>query len=165
MKPRENITRSQKTGYQWPHKRTYILQKHFKKCPEMAGGIVNISFRLTDSMAEFHVPFEFFNRKQSCRKVIFSQVCVIHSVHRGVCLFPACITGDMREVCFLPGTPPSPQASRNTLPQVRQTPTPTKAPSLPYGYYWIWSTSGQYASYWNAYLSQNVLTEFSEFSN
>ena len=35
----------------------------------------------------------------------------------------------------------------------------------PVRYYRIWSTSGQYASYWNAFFSLNVFTEFSEFSD
>ena len=35
----------------------------------------------------------------------------------------------------------------------------------PLRYYRIWSTSGQYASYWNAFFSLNVFTEFSEFSD
>ena len=31
MKPRADVTRSPKQGYQWPHKRTYVLQNLFKK--------------------------------------------------------------------------------------------------------------------------------------
>ena len=32
LKPRADVTRSSKQGYQWPHKRTDVLQKCLRKC-------------------------------------------------------------------------------------------------------------------------------------
>ena len=73
-------------------------------------------------------------------KVIFSQVCVIPVVHRGGSVgVTACITGYMTswiciwgELCF----------------QGRWADTSPRC----MGYYGIRSTSGRYASYWNAFL-------------
>ena len=42
----------------------------------------------------------------------------------------------------------------------RQTPPPRADPPSP-GYYGIWSTSGRYASYWNAYLSTHFFASLS----
>ena len=67
-------------------------------------------------------------------KVIFSQACVIPSVHRWEVGFPACITDHMTGgVCIQRGI---------CIQGVGQTPQ----------HYGIWSISGRHASYWNAFL-------------
>ena len=66
-------------------------------------------------------------------KVIFSQACGIPSVHRGGGVgFPACITGHITRGVLHPGGL-------------------GRSPPI-HGILWDRSTSGQYASYWNAFL-------------
>ena len=66
-------------------------------------------------------------RNSSCGKVMFSQACVNNSVHGGVCHRNAGIH-----------TPPDRHPPRQTHPHPQ--------------HYGIRSTSGRYASYWNAFL-------------
>ena len=109
----------------------------------------------------------FTGRNKVVAKVMFLQVSVIHSVHRGGGL-PQCMLGYHPPG---PGRPTPPQTrqttppqtrqttipgadtpwTRQTPPQTRQTPPdladpPREADSS------IRSTSGRYASYWNAFL-------------
>ena len=112
----------------------------------------------------------FTGRNEVVAKVMFLQVSVIHSVHRGVCL-SACwdTTPRTRQTPPRtrqtspdqadpprPGRPPSPDQADHPpgpgrpprtrqTPQTRQTPPPEADSS-------IRSTSGRYASYWNAFL-------------
>ena len=89
-------------------------------------------------------------RKRNLRQGnVFIPVC--HSVHRGEVGFPAGITGHItRGSASRGGLPPGGSASRGVCLQgglhqgSGQTPTPE--------HYRIRSTSGRYASYWNAFL-------------
>ena len=124
-------------------------------------------------------PNIFTGRNEVVAKVMFLQVSVIHSVHRGVCL-SACWDTTLRDQADPPRPgrhPPWDQASPQTRqtplgpgrpPRTRQTPLPPGPGTAP----WdqadpprpgrppppreadssIRSTSGRYASYWNAYL-------------
>ena len=99
------------------------------------------------------------------RKVLFSQACVTHSVHRGGC--PGgrnlvwgcvCVKGMVRQGGAMlrptldkaPTPPPPPLQTRHLPPP----PTPSdQAPTPPTpGYAMIRLTGGRYASYWNAFL-------------
>ena len=82
---------------------------------------------------------------------VFTPAC--HSVHREGVGFPACVTGHMTEgVCLWWG---GWSASRELgrAPQVCRQGEVGRPPLPRYmGYYEIRSTSGWYASYWNAFL-------------
>ena len=41
LKPRADITRSSKQGYQWPTKRTHVLQIFFKKIANLESMVPN----------------------------------------------------------------------------------------------------------------------------
>ena len=103
------------------------------------------------------------SRNEVVAKVMLLQVSVIHSVHRGG--LPQCMLGYHPPP--RPGRPPrtrqTPQDQGDT-PQTRQTPqtrenppagrTPPPGPrrTPPEEDCSIWSMSGRYASYWNAFL-------------
>ena len=72
-------------------------------------------------------------------KLIFSVACVKNSVHRGG--LPQCMLGYPRG----PGTPPDQAPPPTRYP-------PDQAPPWISACWGIWSTSGRYASYWNAIL-------------
>ena len=79
-------------------------------------------------------------RNSICGKVMFSQACVIPSVHGG------------REFCQ-GGLHPGESASGRVCIQGRSVFRGSARGNLhPVGYYGVQSTSGQYASYWNAFL-------------
>ena len=110
----------------------------------------------------------FTGRNEVVAKVMFLQVCVCP---RGGGCLPQCMLG-----CHTPpdgGTPPGPgrppPGTRQTPPGTRQTPPGDQAdppgwrtppgtrqtppgPGRPPADSSIWSTSGRYASYWNAFL-------------
>ena len=87
--------------------------------------VVNTSVPVSISASVNYCP------QQSCRKVIFSQASVSHSVHRG------CLPQYMLGYTPRPGTPPPPWAGKP--PPGRYTPHDGHC-------------SGWYASYWNAFL-------------
>ena len=114
-----------------------------------------------------------------CGKVTFSQACVIPSVHREGVGIPACITGHMtkgsasrgvlhpRGVCIQEGF----ASKRGLHPGVEVCigggglhPEGVGRTPPPPVYYRIQSTSGRYASYWNAFLFLQLLgkTMFTE---
>ena len=96
-------------------------------------------------------------------KVIFSVVCVKNSVYRGVCLSACWDTTPLRSRPPGtrhspkppkadppgPGTPPDPPGTRHPPPLEQ---TPQDQVPLCSACWDIWSTSRQYASYWNAIL-------------
>ena len=98
----------------------------------------------------------FTARKRSCGKVMFLHLSVSHSVHRGALhpgglhprgLLPGfvCIQGDLHPEAGSASTGslhPGGSASRRVWAD----------PPPPIGYHRIRSTSGRYASYWNAFL-------------
>ena len=94
-------------------------------------------------------------------KVIFSQVCVIPSVHGGgVCLQGVSIKGDLhlwgsasRGSAYMGGLHGGRSASRGGSASRGELDRP-----LPFRCYGILSTSGRYASCWNAFL-------YSKYSN
>ena len=126
-----------------------------------------------------------YRPQRSWAKVIFSQECVKNSVHRGGGCLPQCMLGytppgtrpPQTRQADPPGTrpPPTRQADpprpgrhhhpprgadppkqtppwEQTSPRTRQTPPPREADCS------IRSTSGRYASYWNAFLFKNLLS-------
>ena len=94
----------------------------------------------------------YYHPQWSWGKVIFSEACVKNSVHGG-CL-PYCMLG------YIPRgqrqTPPPQSRSPRADPLQEQTPPGSRHPleqtSPTTAHAGIWSTSGWYASYWNAYL-------------
>ena len=90
-------------------------------------------------------------------KVIFSQVCLIPSVHGGgVCIQGVCIQGGLH----LRGLHLGGSASRGSASGGSASGGSASSGvciwgvgRTPLGYYGIQSTSGLYASYWNAFLS------------
>ena len=118
----------------------------------------------------FSISFVFVlitSRNSSCRKVMFSQACVKNSVHgRGVCI-PACNGADnpWADPPNKEDVPPRQTHTPWADTPLGQTPLLGRHPSwadtplgqTPPGRYSPMrdtvSTSGRYASYWNAYLS------------
>ena len=100
-----------------------------------------------------HKLSHFYRPQRSWAKVIFSQACVENSVHRGGGCLPQCMLGyTPREQTHPPGAdlPGSRHPPEQTPPLWEQTPpeqTPPPGPDCS-----IRSTSGRYASYWNAFL-------------
>ena len=95
--------------------------------------------------------FIFTGRNEVVAKVIFLHLSVIHSVHRGV--LPQCMLG------YPPGA--DPPGADTPPPRSRHPPTaeppppgssPPPPPPPPGADSSIRSTSGRYASYWNAFL-------------
>ena len=115
----------------------------------------------------YHISL-FTVRKQSCRRVMFSQACVKNSVHGGRCNTPSGLTGRHPLWQTPPGRHPPGQTTplgghprwqtcrhRPRQTHLGQTPSQAKPPGKPppptpsHGH-----CSGRYASYWNAFLFQ-----------
>ena len=102
------------------------------------------------SMWPNSVAIFYYRLQRSWAKVIFSQVCVKNSVHgeEGVCLSACWDTPPdqtpLDQAPPRPGTSPRPGTPRPGTPQDRTPPQEADCS--------IRSTSGQYASYWNAFL-------------
>ena len=96
-------------------------------------------------------PF-FYQPQQSCGQGnIFTPVC--HSVHRGAVCLSACwdTTPWSRHPLPRADTPQSRHPPRADSP-LEQTPPGDQTPPSPGAHSGIWSMSGRYASYWNAFL-------------
>ena len=102
----------------------------------------------------------------TARKVIFSEACVKNSVHKGG--LPQCMLGPPRNRPPRPGTHPQSRHPRTRYPSWVRTPSldqatpgsrhPPGADTPRSSACWeIRSTSGRYASYWNAILWQIFL--------
>ena len=98
-------------------------------------------------------------RNSSCEKVLFSQVCVKNSVPLGRYPRQTSPWADT-PLARPPSTRHSTSPGRHPLDRHPLVDTPRQIPpgkhptwaDTPLGSYGIWSTSGRYASYWNAFL-------------
>ena len=96
-------------------------------------------------------------KKEVCEGNAFTSVC--HSFHRGVGL-PVCITGHItRGVCIQGGLLPREVCIRGVCNQGKGSASGGSASRgwADPPYHLIQSTSGGYASYWNAFLFQQIL--------
>ena len=95
------------------------------------------------SLVSLRITFFITGLNKVVAKVIFLHLSVIHSVHRGGGGLPQCMLG-----CHPPRADPLEQTHRHPpyqTPPREQTPPPEADSS-------IRSTSGRFASYWNAFL-------------
>ena len=133
----------------WPrNKQSSVFGYNFRICHCFQKNGMIFAF------SEAHIKIIFTGRNEVVTKVIFLHLSVIHSVHGGG--LPQCMLGYHHtppEQTPLEQTTPWSRPSQSRHPPPRAdvpthppTPTPWEANSG------IWSTSGRYASYWNAFL-------------
>ena len=104
--------------------------------------VCRLSFRIRDMLG-----YTVTARNSSCGRVMFSQACVKNSIHRGCLLREGgnCLGGCLPKRVSAWGGLPGGVCLWRCLPKSMLGYTPPQ-------HYGIRSTSGQYASYWNAFL-------------